>query len=158
MLYQLHKFSNNMHYLLLEEKLVKKLTIGGNKRIICTLNEKISFHAAILQTKTGEHYIYAGSQYLKKLKLKAGDMVNASFKKDTTALQFHIPEEFREVMDTDEAARKIFDSLTDGNKRGLVALVNMVKSSDKKIERALRISLKLKRGITSPALVMKRDD
>lgn len=66
-----------------------------------------------------------------------------------------MPEEFTEVFATDAAAEKIFKNLTPGNKRGLIALVNMVKSSDKKIERALKIADKLKMGITAPAQIMK---
>ena len=60
------------------------------------------------------------------------------------------------MLDTDEAANKIFESLTDGNKRGLIHLITIPKSSDKKIERALLIAEKLKIGISSPRLVLKK--
>ena len=75
---------------------------------------------------------------------------------DDTELQFSVPEEFAEVLATDPAAEKIFNTLTPGNKRGLIALVNMVKSSDKKIERSLLIAEKLKKGVSSPAKVMQK--
>lgn len=144
-----------MHFITPDPKTVKKITVNGNKRVICTLNGKITIHAALMKTKEGTHYIMIGAKYLKELNLKAGDKVTAVIQVDKTPLQFNLPEEFAEVMNTDPEALKIFNGLTDGNKRGLIALVNMVKSSDKKIERALKIAAKLKMGITSPQKVMK---
>lgn len=144
-----------MHFITPDSKTVKKITVNGNKRVVCTLNDQITIHAAVMKTKEGTHYIMIGARYLKALNLKAGDKVKAGIQVDRTPLQFNLPEEFAEVMNTDPEAQTIFNSLTDGNKRGLIALVNMVKSPDKKIERALKIAAKLKMGITSPQKVMK---
>ena len=145
-----------MDYIRLDEKTVKRLTAGGNKRVVCILNGSLTIHAAIMKTKEGIHYIMVSAANQKKLGVKAGNKIMATIEIDKSELQFHIPEEFSEVMDTDPAAKKVFDRLTDGNKRGLVALVNMVKSTDKRIERSLKIAEKLKRGITSPQMVMKQ--
>lgn len=155
MRYTIEHSGGHMHYIALGDKTVKQLTSGNNKRVICTLNKTVTLHAAIMRTKEGVHYIMIASKYLKKLKLQTGSVVDAVIQKDTTELQFDVPEEFTEVLATDPEAEKIFASLTDGNKRGLIALVNMVKSTDKKIERALRIAEKLKSGIKSPQLMMK---
>jgi Bacteriocin-protection, YdeI or OmpD-Associated/Domain of unknown function (DUF1905) len=144
-----------MHFITLDPKTARKITANGNKRVICTLSDKVTIHAAVMKTKEGIHYIMIGAKYLKELKLKAGNILTARIQIDTTELQFNLPEEFAEVISTDPEAQEIFNKLTDGNKRGLIALVNMVKSSDKKIERALRIAEKLKMGITSPQKVMK---
>lgn len=145
-----------MHFIQLSQADVKRLTTGGNKRIICSFNEQYRIHAAIMRTKEDMYYVMIGSQHLKALQLKAGSEVKWVLKKDDTELQFSVPEEFAEVLATDPAAEKIFNSLTPGNKRGLIALVNMVKSSDKKIERALLIAEKLKKGVSSPAKVMQK--
>ncbi len=146
-----------MHYIELNAKTVKRITAGGNKRVLCKLNNIVSLHAAVMKTKEGMYYLMISAANLKKLNAKVGSTVKAEIEIDKSELQFHIPEEFAEVMATDAPAKKIFDSLTDGNKRGLIALVNMLKSSDKKIERALLISAKLKIGVTSPAKILKKD-
>jgi len=145
-----------MHYIQLRQADVKRLTTGGNKRIICSFNDQYSIHAAIMRNKEGIYFIMIGSQHLKALQLKAGSAVKLVLRKDDTELQFSVPEEFAEVLATDPDAEKIFNSLTPGNKRGLIALVNMVKSSDKKIERSLLIAEKLKKGVSSPAKVMQK--
>ena len=155
MKFTVEKVAGYMHCIQLDNKTVAKLTAGNNKRVLCTLNKTIIIHAAIMRTKEGIHYIMIAAKHLKQLKINAGSIIDAVIKKDNSELQFHIPEEFKEVFATDPEAEKIFNSLTDGNKRGLVALVNLVKSSDKKIERALKISERLKLGITAPQKIMK---
>jgi uncharacterized protein YdeI (YjbR/CyaY-like superfamily) len=147
--------AGHMHFIQLSDKEAAKLTAKGNKRVVCTFNKTITIHAAVMRTKEGMHYIMISAKNIKQLKLREGMDVEAVIKKDESELQFHVPEEFSEVLATDPAAEQIFSSLTPGNKRGLIALVNLVKSSDKKIERALRIAEKLKTGIKSPALMMK---
>ncbi len=145
-----------MHYIELTGDDVQRLTAAGNKRVVCRLNNQLDLHAAIMKTKEGMYYVMIGLKYLKQLKLTINSKVIAAISIDKTDLQFNIPEEFAEVIATDSKAKVIFDSLTAGNKRGLIALVNMVKSSDKKIERALLIAEKLKAGITSPQKVMAK--
>lgn len=146
-----------MHYIELDAKTVKRVTAGGNKRVVCNFNNTISIHAAVMKTKEGMHYLMISAANLKKLNAKGGSTVKAEIEIDKSELQFHIPEEFAEVMATDASAKKIFDSLTNGNKRGLIALVNMLKSSDKKIEKALFIAARIKRGVTSPVKILKKD-
>jgi Bacteriocin-protection, YdeI or OmpD-Associated/Domain of unknown function (DUF1905) len=145
-----------MHYIELDAKTVKRVTAGGNKRVVCDLNNTISLHAAVMKTKEGMYYLMISAANLKKLNAKAGSTVKAEIEIDTSELQFNMPEEFAEVIATDPAAKKIFDTLTPGNKRGLIALVNIVKSTDKKIERALLIAAKLKVGVSSPAKILQK--
>lgn len=152
----LEKFEGGMHYIMIDSKTVTSLTQNGNKRIICRLNDQIEFHCAILSRKGLGHFVYVGSSICKKLKLKPGQKITATFSVDDSPYQFHLPEELEEVLNIDPEAYTIFQSLTPGNQRGLMYLVEQVKSSDKKIERALKIASQLKNGITSPKLVLKK--
>ncbi len=108
-----------------------------------------------MQKKEGGYFINIGSTICKKLNLSEGSKITASFSIDKTEYQFEMPEELKEVLNTDFEADKIFHSLTEGNQRGLIYLISQVKSSDKKIERALKIVEKLKNGITSPRVILK---
>jgi uncharacterized protein YdeI (YjbR/CyaY-like superfamily) len=67
-----------------------------------------------------------------------------------------MPEELSEVLCQDPDADAVFQNLTDGNKRGIIYLVTLLKTSDKRIERALIIAEKLKLGVTSPRLILKK--
>jgi Bacteriocin-protection, YdeI or OmpD-Associated/Domain of unknown function (DUF1905) len=154
--YVLQKFTGSMHYIMPDAKTVAALTKNNNKRVICTLNHTLQLHCALMPKKEGGHFIAIGAAVCKKLKIKAGATVSASFTIDTTAYQFEMPEELQEVLDTDPVAQKIFAALTPGNQRGLIYLVTMVKSVDKRIERALLIAKKIKAGIISPRLILKK--
>jgi hypothetical protein len=150
----LGKFDSGMHYIIVEENTVKHFLEKGAKRAICTI-ENVDFHCAFMPKKEGSFFINIGLKICKQLNLKMGDEVSPTFREDTTEYQFEMPEELTEVLYQDPDAFAVFEGLTDGNKRGLIYLVTMVKSSEKRIERALKIVEKLKRGITKPQLMMK---
>lgn len=151
----LKKFDSGMHYIMLDTKTVSTLTKDNNKRAVCRLNDQVEFHCAIMPKKEGGHFINIGLTICKKLKIEEGSRVSASFSFDKTQYQFEMPEELREVLETDQEAHKIFHSLTEGNQRGLIYLVTQVKSSDKKIERAFKIVERIKNGVTSPRVILK---
>jgi Bacteriocin-protection, YdeI or OmpD-Associated len=139
--YVLEKFANGMHCIMLSEAVVKSITKGDNKRAICKINNSLTFHCAIMPRKSGGHFIVIGSKI---------------FEIDNTTYQFEMPEELKVVLEMDTEANRIFHTLTEGNQRGLMYLVTLVKSSDKRIERALLIAEKIKIGVTAPRLILKK--
>ncbi len=153
--YQLEKFSSGMHYIMVDRKIVDTFKNLGDKRAICRLNNQIEFHCAFMPKKEGGHFVNIGAAICKKLKIKEGSTVTATFTADKTKYQFEMPEELREVLNLDTDANNIFHSLTEGNQRGLIYLVTQLRSSNKRIERALKIADKLKNGITSPRTILK---
>jgi Bacteriocin-protection, YdeI or OmpD-Associated/Domain of unknown function (DUF1905) len=153
--YVLEKFDSGMHYIMLDKKTVMTLTKNENRRAICIINGEVEIHCALMPKKEGGYYVNIGSAICKKLKVKTGSKISATFSIDRSEYQFEMPEELNEVLNTDPAANKIFQSLTEGNQRGLMYLVAQVKSSDRRIERALKIAEKIKAGITSPRIILK---
>jgi hypothetical protein len=152
---KLEKFNSGMHYVMINDEMLTPFFSKKIKRVVCKINDNLDFHCAFMPKKEGGFYINIGSSICKKLNLKLGDEVVLSFREDTTEYQFDMPEELTEVFYQDPDAFTIFEGLTDGNKRGLIYLVTMVKSSEKRIDRALKIVEKLKMGITKPQLIMK---
>ncbi len=151
----LQKFYSGMHFIMLDPKTVATLTSNHNTRAICKLNGEVEFHCALMPKKEGGHFINVGSAICKKLKIKAGFKISATFRIDETEYQYVMPEELQAVLDTDPEADKIFQSLTPGNQRGLIYLVQQVKTSENKIERALKIADRIKNGVTSARLILK---
>ena len=151
---KIEKYSNGMHYVMVDENIVNSFLTKGLKRAICTIGSE-NFHCAFMPKKEGGYFINLGSIICKKLNLNEGNEIILSFKDDDSEFQFDMPEEFIEVLYQDPDADSVFQSLTDGNKRGLIYVIMLVKSSEKRIERALKVAEKLKLGITSPRLVLK---
>lgn len=156
--FTLNKFEMGMHYIILDNSVANKFLQNGHKRILCKLNDEIEFHCAIMPSKSGYYFINIGQKYCKQLNIKEGSIVKAKFALDDSEFQFEMPEELQAVLDTDPEAQNIFNSLTKGKQRSLIYLITLVKSSDKKIERALLITKKLKESITSPKLILKKDN
>ncbi len=145
-----------MHFITLDAKTVARITLNNNKRVLCLINKSIELHCAILRTKENEYYVIISNAICKQLQLKVGNKIDCMFSVDNTEHQFKMPETLQEVLNSDDAAKKIFDNLTDGNKRGLMHLVALLKTTDKQIMRALLIAEKIKIGITQPRLVLKK--
>jgi hypothetical protein len=146
----------SMHFIPVTADTADTLIKNGNRRVLCTINGTHTLHAALLPRKgIKDYYIFAGKALLKKTGLTAGAKLTIQLKVDDSDYQFEMPEELAEVLNTDSDAHHIFHALTPGRQRGLIQLVLMVKSTGKKIERALKVADKIKAGITSPQLVMK---
>jgi Bacteriocin-protection, YdeI or OmpD-Associated len=156
MQYKIFKNPSNMLCVSLGAKLISILTANKNKRALCIINKTTQLHCAILRTKENEYYIIISSAICKQLKLKAGSIIDCEFSIDESEHQFEMPETLQEVLASDDEAKKVFDGLTDGNKRSIMHLVAIVKNTDKQIERALLIAEKLKLGITQARLILKK--
>lgn len=146
----------NAHAIPITATVAAAFIVNGNRRVICTINHAHTVHVALMFRKAaGDYYIYVGKGLLKKARLTAGQTLKIQLATDDSEYQFEMPEELAEVLATDADAHRIFHGLTPGRQRGLIHLVAMVKTVDKRIERALRIADKIKGGITSPAAVLK---
>lgn len=154
-LYTVEREEGSRFFIVLDPALAESLTVNGNKRIVCTINDVHSFHAALTNKKGVGYCVYIRGALGKELKLQEGTEIRALVKIDDSPNQFEMPEELEEVLRSDPEAQEVFGSLTPGNQRGLIYLVTQVKSTDKRIERALRVAKCIKLGIKAPQLVMK---
>lgn len=144
------------HCIIIDPQVAAPLLANGNKRVVCTINDNLVLHSALMSSKEGYHYIVISSKVCKQLGLLAGHKVKIHLEVDTAEYQFVMPAELQEVLDSDPEAATAFEALTDGKKRSIMHLVTLVKSVDKRIERALLIAHKIKMGITAPQLLLKK--
>lgn len=139
--------------IVLPKKLVNTF-LPNHKRVISEIN-KIPFHTAIMNSKVLGHYVMVTNAMLKQLGVQLNDEVDIVLKEDTSVLQFKENEVLTEVLKTDEEAFKAYNALTKGKQRGIIALINQVKTEAKQIERALKIATNLKRNITDLKLLLQ---
>lgn len=148
--------NGSQHFVEPGDTLAESFLKQGHRRVLCTINDSHTLHAAIQRRKTGEYYIHIGNTTLKKLKLRSGQVLKLSIVPDLSELQFEMPQELQAVLDTDEKAQHVFNSLSKGTQRSLVYLVTLLKTTSKRIERALLIAEKLKSGVTQARLILKK--
>ncbi len=145
-----------MHRVDLDVPQTAELLAWDTKRFLASIGDRLEFHCGLMVKKDGSSFINLGSSILKKLKLKEGDNITLSFQPDHSDYQFEMPEEFAAVLQSDPEASLCFHELSPGNQRGILYLINKLKSEDKRIALSLRIATKIKSGITKPSLLIKK--
>jgi len=128
----------NIH-LKVPDKIFKALTKDGKKRVICQIDDNEEFHGGFMPDGNGGYFIMLSKPKLKKYKLEIGQTVSVTLEKDNTKYGMKMPEEFAEVLASDEEGETFFEALTDGKKRSLIHLVASVKNTDKRISKSLTI-------------------
>jgi hypothetical protein len=136
-------------YIEIEETLLKKTAAKEAKsiyhqRFIIHINNSEKWHAGVVALGEGKGYITVKQAILKKNGLKRGDIVTVNLEIDDSEFGMPIPEELTELLSQDEDGKKRFDALPLGKKRYIIYYINQVKSSDKKLERAVLLISNLK--------------
>lgn len=135
----------NTHYIEIPVVLVKKLGGKFNVRLLCTLNNKLTFQCGLVALGEGKGYISINAKRLQELKLKKGDKVEVVLQQDDSEFGAEVPEELAEVFAQDQEGFKRFEKLVPGKQRFIIRHVGAVKNSQLKIERAICIINNLKK-------------
>ena len=98
----------NTHYIEIPVAIVKKLGGKFNIRLLCTLNNKLTFQCGIVALGEGKGYISLNAKRLTTFHLKKGDAVNVLLKKDDSEFGAEVPEELAEVFAQDQ---EVFNDL-----------------------------------------------
>lgn len=144
----LDRFDSNLwhFHFVVPSKKVTSLTGKGDKRVICTLNKTIRFHAALMPLGDGNFFINVNQTIRKKLKLNDGDEVHVTLEKDNSEYGLPLPEEFKELLSQDIEGNRVFHSLTPGKQRTLLYIIGKPKSADLRIRNGIAILEHLKRN------------
>lgn len=88
----------------------------------------------------GYHYLIVSKAIVEKLGLKYGSEVGLTIQKDTSDLGMDFPIELEEVLAQDDGARFFFQKLTPGKQRNLIYIVNSVKNTNSRLNKAMAIA------------------
>jgi len=125
------------HFIAVPDKIAKQFTEGKAIRIFCTLNDMLEFACAIRPDGEGGFFINVNTTKMQKAKLKSGQVVSASVRKDKTTYGHKMPAELQAILDTDEEAKKYWDGVRNSHQRQMIYYIDSAKSVDKRIERSL---------------------
>lgn len=117
-----------------------------DKRVVATLNQTITFQCAIMPAGNGVHFITINKKIRDQLKIKEGSKINVSLTKDESDYGLPFPDELKELLEQDNAGKKLFHELTPGKQRNMIYVVSQVKNTDLRIHRALVILEHLKKN------------
>lgn len=134
-----------MHYLEVPRDIIDKLGGKFKMRLLCTINDKLTFQGGLVALGNGSGYISINMSRLKKLGLKFKDTVTISLKKDESEFGMEVSEELKELLEQDEEGMRRFKLLTPGKQRYIIHYVNTVKNSQLRIDRAIMLISNLKK-------------
>ncbi len=132
------------HHVVVPPEIVNKLLAGRHTRFLVYINNELKIHSALLSDGNGGRYVLINKDRIKKLGIALGDILHIKIEPDTSEMGMEVPEEFLEVLESDEEAKHYFNQLTKGKQRSLIYLVSKVKRTETKITKALVIMEYLK--------------
>ena len=133
----------NVHYLTVPAEVVEK--IGMKTRLICTINDTLSFQCGLVALGEGRAYITVNNARMKKLKIRLGDEIAVKLEKDDSKYGMEVPQELEELLRQDYEGRRRFEGLPKGMQRYIIFYVSGVKSCQLRIDRAIFLIENLKK-------------
>jgi len=131
-------------YIEVPEKVIEHFGGTFKVRWVCTLNDKLSFQTGPVAMGNGGGYINLSAARMKKLGLKLRDEVSVMLELDESKYGFDMPEELKELLKQDKEGMRRFKLLVPGKQRYIIYYVSQVKSSQSRVERAVRLINNLK--------------
>ncbi len=134
-----------MNYLEVPVDIVEQLGGKFKVRLICTVNDKLSFQCGLVALGNGNGYISINAARMKKLGVKFKDKVEVKLEKDESKYGMPVSEELAELLKQDVEGRRRFNMLTPGKQRYIIHYVNTVKNTQLRIDRAVLLITNLKK-------------
>jgi hypothetical protein len=131
------------HYLEIDLAEAEAFLKKHNKRILLHLPNGKIYHRALQKRKDGYALVVLSKTLLKELEAHPNDLIRYTITPDESEYGMIFPEEFAEVLAQEPEAKKLFEALNPGKKRGLLHYIDGGKSIDARIKKALEVAGKL---------------
>lgn len=132
-----------LHHITVPAGIVEE--VGGiGTRLMCSVNGNKAFHTGMVALGGGAAYITVNKKRMQKYGIKKGDEVEATIELDNSKYGMEMPEELEALLEQDDEGARRFEMLTPGKQRYIIHYVSQVKSSQKKIDRAIMLINNLK--------------
>jgi hypothetical protein len=127
---------------------VAALFVTGRKpeRVRCTLNGMVTFQCALRPVANAGFYINAATPIRKQAHVVLGQKVYVSIQKDNSTYGRDMPEELNELLLQDEEGNKLFHRIIPSKQRGIIHYIASARSAQVRVDRAVMMINRLKRG------------
>ena len=119
--------------------IAKEFIDGDNKRVICHLSDDVIVRSALMSSKE-YWFVLLKADLKKKLALNEGDKIQVQIEKDNSEYGHDMPEELQAILDIDNLFKGHFENLTPGKQRNLIYIVNRVKNTQSRLNKAMAIA------------------
>lgn len=120
--------------------------VGGyGTRLLCSVNGNEKIYSGLVSKGDGNGYIIINGKKQKKWGISISDKeLTATIELDHSKYGMEVPEELEALLDQDREGSKAFEAITPGKQRYIIHYVSSVKSSQKRIDRAILLIENLK--------------
>jgi hypothetical protein len=153
---QIKNTGGGMHILPIPDGALPAPLAKHGNRFLFTIEPEYTFHGALLYNKQIGLYVMASKKLMKEAGVQSGDEVQLIIREDASPDQFEMPEELSEVMKWDPEANALFQQLTPGGRRSIMAMIQRHKTEQKRIDLALIVAERLKQGFRSPRHIFRK--
>jgi hypothetical protein len=136
---QLEKRKGGYFFLKVDAEIVDKFENKRNTRLICKLDNKLSFQCGLNHLGDGNFFIIISTKNLKSIKRQAGETIQFEIKEDPNPLGIDIPETIEILLEQDKELKDKFSKLTDGKKRSIIVQSSKIKNIDKQISKTIEL-------------------
>lgn len=134
---QLEKRKGGYFYLTLDADTVHQMEHQKATRIICTIDNKVSFRCGLNHLGDGNFFIIVASKHLEKLGKNLGDTVEFRIDIDPDQLGVEMPDVLGIFLAQDLDSKAVFEQLTNGKKRSLIYSINKIRDIDTQVQRII---------------------
>ncbi len=113
---QLEKRKGGYFFLLISAEIVNQLENKKTTRLICILDDKISFRCGLNHFGDGNFFVIIAGRYMKKLGKSASEKIKFRIEVDPDQLGVDIPEVLSALLAQDDELNAVFEAITDGKK------------------------------------------
>jgi hypothetical protein len=130
---QLEKIKGGYFYLKIEAEIINQFEKKRHTRLICRLEEKLSFRCGLNHLGDGNYFIILSAKILEQINKRLGSTIHFKIEEDPDSLGVEMPEVLCELLAQETELKSIFDRISDGKKRSLIYTILKIKDIDKQI-------------------------
>lgn len=132
-----------LHHVVVPSNIVDN--VGGiGTRLMVSINKHKPFHGGMVALGEGAAYITVNKSRMREFGVDLGDEVSVTLELDQSKYGMEMPEELETLLEQDEEGALRFENITPGQQRYIIHYVSQVKSSQKRIDRAIMLINNLK--------------
>ena len=134
-----------LNYLDVPADIVKKLGGTFKQRWLCTVNNSLTWQCGLVALGKGKAYITLNKKLMTQLGVKVNQEVKVELSEDKSQYGMKMSEELKTLLAQDDEGKRRYHLLPPGKQRYIIYYVAMVKSSQLRIDRAIKVIENLKR-------------
>lgn len=127
-------------HVIVDDDIVQDIKSQKFTRLVCTVNQKESYHCSLLSKGDGTYYVMVNKTIQKKIKAVIGEKLAIELKEDTSKYGMPMPDEMAEIMAQDPDVDTLFHNLSPGKQRSLLYIIGKPKTTESRIKKAVLIT------------------